>query len=73
MASIYKKQKKNGTEVYHITVSNGYDKSGKKIKQTTTYTPDQTLTPKQREKAAEKYAMEFEEKSETELAWTEKK
>lgn len=62
MANIYKKLKKNGTEVYHITVCNGYDKNGKKIKKTTTYTPDQTLTPKQREKAANKFAMEFEEK-----------
>lgn len=54
--------KKNGTEVFHITVSNGYDKAGKKIKQSVTYTPDQMLTPKQREKAAEKFAIEFEEK-----------
>lgn len=62
MASIYIKMKKNGTEVFHITVSNGYDKAGKKIKQSVTYTPDQMLTPKQRKKAAEKFAIEFEEK-----------
>lgn len=62
MASIHKKVKKNGVEIYHITVSNGYDISGKKIKQTTTYTPDQTLTPKQREKSAERFALQFEEK-----------
>lgn len=62
MPSIQKKVKKNGMEVYHITVSNGYDKNGKKIKETTTYTPDQTISAKQREKEAFLFAMQFEER-----------
>ncbi len=47
---------------YCITVSNGYDTSGKKLREKTTFTPDPTMTPKQQQKALEKFVFEFEEK-----------
>lgn len=47
---------------YRITVSTGYDIHGKKIRKTTTFTPDKLLTPHQQEKAAKLYAAEFESK-----------
>lgn len=61
MANINKIEGKRGIS-YKITVSNGYDKQGKKIVKTTTYKPDGSLTPKQQEKAVIKYAMDFEDK-----------
>lgn len=61
MASIKKLTTQKGVS-YKITVSNGYDIHGKKIVKSTTYKPDSKLTPKQQEKAVEKFAMEFEEK-----------
>lgn len=45
---------------YFITVSNGYDIAGKQIRKTMTYTPDETLTPKQQEKALKQAIFEFE-------------
>lgn len=36
---------------YKIVVSNGYDVNGKKIRETTTFTPDQSMTTKQQQKA----------------------
>lgn len=47
---------------YKIIVSNGYDVNGKKIRETTTFTPDQTMTPKQQQKALDKFVYEFEER-----------
>jgi len=47
---------------YKITVSNGYDTSGKQIRETTTFTPDSNMTEKQNKKALEHFAYEFEEK-----------
>lgn len=47
---------------YKITVSNGYDVDGKKIRETTTFAPDPKQTPKQQQKALEKFAYEFEQK-----------
>lgn len=47
---------------YKIVVSNGYDVNGKKIRETTTFTPDPTMTPKQQQKALEKFVFEFEER-----------
>lgn len=47
---------------YKIVVSNGYDVKGKKIRETTTFTPDQAMTPKQQQKALEKFIFEFEER-----------
>ena len=57
MASI---RKRKGS--YQITVSLGYDIHGKKLLETTTFTPDSTLTPKQQEKAVASFAYEFEAK-----------
>jgi hypothetical protein len=39
---------------YKIVVSNGYDVNGKKIRETTTFTPDPAMTPRQQQKALEK-------------------
>ena len=55
MASIQKRGKN-----YRITVSRGYDIHGKKLIETTTYKPDPRLTERQQEKAASRFAMEFE-------------
>lgn len=57
MASI---RERNGS--YQITVSCGYDINGKKLLETTTYTPDPFLTPKRREKAVQEFAQQFEAK-----------
>lgn len=57
MASI----RKRGNS-YQITVSNGYDINGKKILETTTYTPDTSKTPKQQEKALQEFVSNFEKK-----------
>ncbi len=45
-----------------ITVSNGYDITGKQIREKATFTPDPNLTPKQQQKALDKFVFEFEEK-----------
>lgn len=55
MASI---KERNGS--YQITVSCGRDIYGKKLIETTTYTPDPSLTPKKRQKAVEEFARQFE-------------
>lgn len=55
MASI---KERNGS--YQITVSCGRDIYGKKLIETTTYTPDPSLTPKKRQKAVEEFARKFE-------------
>lgn len=47
---------------YKIVVSNGYDVSGKQIRERATYTPDETMTLKQQQKALDKFVFEFEEK-----------
>lgn len=47
---------------YQITVSCGYDINGKKLLETTTYTPDPSLTPKKKEKAVQEFATQFEAK-----------
>ena len=49
MATIEKKNTKNGIS-YKITVSNGYDITGKQIRERTTYTPTPGMTSKQIEK-----------------------
>lgn len=55
MASI---KERNGS--YQITVSCGRDIYGKKLIETTTYTPDPGLTPKKKQKAVEEFARQFE-------------
>ena len=57
MASIT--ERSNGS--FRITVSCGYDIFGKKIRETVTFTPDPSLTPKKRQKAVEDFARQFEE------------
>lgn len=56
MASI---QERNGS--YKISVSCGKDIFGKRIRETTTFTPDPGLTPKKKQKAVEEFARKFEE------------
>lgn len=55
MASI---KERNGS--YQITVSMGRDIYGKKLIETTTFSPDPALTPKKRQKAVEEFARQFE-------------
>lgn len=55
MASI---RERNGS--YQITVSCGRDIYGKKLRETATFTPDPSLTPKKRQKAVEEFARQFE-------------
>lgn len=57
MASI---QERNGH--YKITVSCGYDIYGKKLVQTTTFTPDPSLSPKKKQRSVEDFARAFEDK-----------
>lgn len=57
MASIMKRG--NG---YRILVSNGYDVTGKKLQETTTFIPDPEMTPKQQQKALDDFVHEFEKK-----------
>lgn len=61
MASIRRIQNKKGVS-YKIEVSNGYDRNGKKLRETTTFVPEAGMTEKQGRKAAEKFALAFEEK-----------
>ncbi len=61
MASIEKVQRKDGIH-YKITVSCGYDITGKKLREKTTFKPDPKLTPKQQEKALRDFVYEFEHK-----------
>lgn len=57
MASIEKRGKS-----YTITVSNGYDIYGKKLREKTTFTPDPNMTPKQQQKALETFVFEFDQR-----------
>lgn len=62
MANITPRRDKNGNITsYTIRVYHGYDSSGKRLKPfTTSYKPDKGMTVKQAEKAAQKFADEFE-------------
>ena len=51
---------RNGS--FRITVYYGLDENGNRKRYTTTFTPDGGLTPKKKRKAAEEYAIKFEEK-----------
>lgn len=53
-------EERNGS--FRITVSNGIDIYGKRIRETTTFEPDSSLSPKKRRQAAEAFAREFEAK-----------
>ena len=63
MASI---RMRNGA--YQITVSCGYDVKGKKLLETTTFTPDPAMSPKKQEKAAKEFAVLFEQRVKNGLA-----
>ena len=60
MATIRKRQLKNGESAYTIQVKFKDKGSGKTILETTTWRPDGNLTAKQAERAAQNYADEFE-------------
>lgn len=62
MASIKRKEKKNGEIVYRIDISLHSSISGKKNVKVITFKPNQKATPKQQEKEAQKFALEWEEK-----------
>ena len=63
MASIKRKEKKNGGVVYRIQISLGCDpRTGKRVPKVITFSPNQNATPKQQEKEALKHAMEWEDK-----------
>lgn len=63
MASVQRKEKKNGEVVYRIQVSLWYDKqTGKRKDKVITFKPNQNSSMKQQEKEAKKYAMEWEDK-----------
>ena len=63
MASIRKRGKN-----YQITVSCGYDIYGKKLIETTSFTPDPTRTEKQQERDLQEFARRFEDKVKNGLA-----
>ncbi len=59
-------RERNGN--YQISVSCGYDITGKRIVEYTTFVPDPALTPAKRKKAVEAFAAEFEQKVKNGLA-----
>lgn len=61
MASIQKIERKKGV-TYKIIVMLGSDTTGKQIRKSKTFIPDQSLTPAKMDKAAQKFALEFEQK-----------
>ncbi|MDE6924441.1 MAG: hypothetical protein K2P59_04140, partial [Acetatifactor sp.] len=63
MASLQRKEKRNGEVVYRIQVSLWYDKeTGKRKDKVITFKPNQNASMKQQEKEAKKYAIEWEDK-----------
>ena len=63
MASLKRNQKKNGEVVYRIQISLGCDpNTGKRRPKVITFKPNQNATPKQQEKEAQRFAMEWEDK-----------
>jgi integrase len=61
MASVTKIKGKRGVS-YKITVSNGYDANGKRIRETATYRPNPLLGARENKSELEKFAYEFEQK-----------
>lgn len=51
-------RERNGT--YQISVYSGFDATGRRKRETTTFIPPADLTPKKREKAVQAFAVEFE-------------
>lgn len=62
MASVRRVTNKNGRVVYRIAISMGYDGQGSRQVKNLTYSVNQSLTRRQQEKEALRYAMEMEDK-----------
>ncbi len=60
MASIIEKHNKKGTS-YKIVVSDGFDRSGKQVRHSTTYTPPAGMSSKAAHKEAERLSYKLEE------------
>ena len=54
MAKIVKRTKKDGSSSFLIRVSNGYDRNGKQVMQSMTYTPPAGLTGRKLEKEVQR-------------------
>lgn len=61
MAQITKRNKKDGSTTYLFRVSVGYDRSGKQVTRSQTYTPPAGLTGRKLEKEVRRRADEFEQ------------
>lgn len=61
MAQIIKRTKKDGSLSYLFRVSNGYDRDGKQVTVSRTFTPPPGLTGRKLEKEAQKQAQAFED------------
>lgn len=62
MASLKRITHKNGRVVYRIVISLGYDRDGRKRTKNLTYSVNQSVSPRQQEREALKYAMEVEDR-----------
>ena len=60
MAQIVKRKNKNGSASYLFRVSTGYDRNGKQVTTSRTFTPPPTLTGRKLEKEVHRRADEFE-------------
>lgn len=60
MAQIVKRKNKNGSASYLFRVSTGYDRNGKQVTTSRTFTPPPTLTGRKLEKEVRRRADEFE-------------
>ena len=60
MAQIVKRKNKNGSTSYLFRVSTGYDRNGKQVTTSRTFTPPPTLTGRKLEKEVRRRAVEFE-------------
>lgn len=63
MASIEARQTKNGYS-YHITIDRGRDANGNRIRDRIVFKPEPGMTKRQADKAAQRYAMEYEQRIE---------
>lgn len=68
MAQIVKRKNKNGSTSYLFRVSTGYDRNGKQVTTSRTFTPPPTLTGRKLEKEVRRRADEFEQEVHNGLA-----
>lgn len=61
MAQIVKRKNKNGSTSYLFRVSTGYDRNGKQVTTSRTFTPPLTLTGRKLERELQRQAVEFEQ------------